>query len=364
MKKFLLSYLLFFLLSACITAPAPLVIDPTAPRPTIALISTPELSSDIAFIDRPAKTIRVLSYNVNWDSIFPADDPQNHELREFDRQDSFVRIMRAIGPDVLCLQEINYLRSTQDLSNFLTEVIDDGHTWQVANVGDMVIATRFELIEEDYKIVIGSYIAALQQAAALVDLPDSVYGPTDLYLVCAHFKSGGSTEDILLRSRQADVIAAHIRDFETIGGDIDLPDQTPFVILGDFNAYDTDPALHLSTFIRGDIYDEDSYGEDFLPDWDASPLADLLLSHNGLEEVFYTWRNDAELFNPYPLDRIIFSDSVLAVQNAFILNTTLLSADPLNSLGLLPNDVILDPESGFYDHLPLVVDFALQPGQD
>lgn len=354
---------MLFLFTACNPAPAPApVIDPTAPqRPKITLTSTPELSSDIAFIQKPAETVRVVSYNVNWDSIFSADDPQNHELREFDRQDAFVRIMRALQPDVLCLQEINYLRSTQDLGNFLTEVIDDGHTWQVANVADNLIATHFDLIEQGYTIEIGSFMAPLQQAAALIDLPDDVYGPTDLYLICAHFKSGGSGEDILLRSRQADVIVAHIRDAQNAGSDIDLRDQTPFVILGDFNIYNTDPALHLATLVRGDIYNEDSYGEDFPPDWDATSLTDLLPSHNALGELTYTWRNDAEPFIPYALDRIIFTDSVIRVENAFVLNTTLLSPGALDALGLKSNDVVLDSLSGFFDHLPVVADFALKP---
>lgn len=301
-----------------------------------------------------------MNYNVNWDSIFPDDDPDNHELREFDREDAFARMMRVIRPDILCLQEINYLRGTQELGQFLGEVMGDGAIWQVANVRDILIGTRFELVESGYELVTGSPLLELQQAAALIDLPDEQY-TADLYMICAHFKSSGSRADILLRSRQADVIMAHVRDLTTSGGAIDLPDRTPFVILGDFNIYDTDPALHLRTLVNGDIYDEGKYGPDLEPDWDQTELADALPNQNGSLASFYTWRNDAEPFLPGALDRIIYSDSALEIANSFVLNTNLLADQLLQELGLLKNDVLLDPAIGYYDHLPVVVDFVILP---
>jgi hypothetical protein len=65
--------------------------------------------------------------------------------------------------------------------------------------------------------------------------------------------------------------------------------------------------------------------------------------------------------NPGALDRVIFSDSALTVTNAFILNTTLLSASARALTDLRTDDVVLDPAAGYYDHLPLVVDFELLP---
>jgi hypothetical protein len=179
----------------------------------------------------------------------------------------------------------------------------------------------------------------------------------DLYLICAHFKSGGNLGDILLRGRQADVIMAHVGDFTTVGGELDLEPGTPFVILGDFNVYDTDPARHLRTLLQGDIDDEDRYGGDVQPDWDGTALADARPSHNGLGLEFYTWRNDFEPFLPGELDRVIYSDSALAVADAFVLNTELLADEALSAHGLQRQDVLLEP--GHYDHLPLVVDFQV-----
>src|SRR3990172_2424902 len=353
MNQFKLHLLILILATptACIAPPTP----PNT-RPTVGQ------SSEDIFLQKDPASIRVMTYNVNWDSIFPDDDPQNHDLRAFNRVDAFRRILRATRPDVVCLQEINSSRRARDLGDFLEQALGSSgeDEWQVVNVRDDVIATRFGLMENGFELVSENVMPSLDQAAALIDLPDTEFGASDLYLICSHFKSGGDMGDILLRGRQADVIMAHVRDFETQGGNLDLPAGTPFVILGDFNAYDTDPALHIRTLIQGDIYNERNYGVDLQPDWDGTALEDAIPSHNRQGVYFYTWRNDSEPFKPSALDRVIFSDSVLQLQNAFVLNTTTLSDEALADSGLLREDVLLDLQKGNYDHLPVVVDFRIR----
>jgi len=347
--------------TATADAPGPAPSE-TPSRPPLAPVPTAIRGADTGFLQRPSgESIRVMSYNVNWDSIFPENDPKNHELREYDRGEAFGRILRAVQPDVICLQEINYLRSAQELGQFIGQAAGSSpdQDWQIANVRDTVIATRFGLLEDGYKLVTSLYPLDLQQAAALIDLPEAQYGSTDLYVICAHFRAGGERSDILLRSRQADVVMANLRDLKTPGGRLDLEPDTPIVILGDFNIYTTDPALHARTLERGDIYDEATYGEDLQPDWDGTPLADAHPSQNGLGVDFYTWRSGSPLFPPGALDRIFYADSALDLGNTFILNTMLLPDEALELLGLQAGDVVLDLPSDYYDHLPLVVDFEL-----
>ena len=50
---------------------------------------------------------------------------------------------------------------------------------------------------------------------------------------------------------------------------------------------------------------------------------------------------------------------MLGVENDFVLNTMTLSDQALAALGLRRDDVLLDAQFGYYDHLPLVVDFVL-----
>jgi len=235
--------------------------------------------------------------------------------------------------------------------------------WQAVHVRDTLIASHFDLVEQAYELETRTILPILDQAAALVDLPDEAYGPTDLYMVCAHFKSGGTYGDVLLRVRQADAIMAHLRDSVAGQGGSNLVLDTPYLVLGDFNIYDTDPARQRLTLLRGDIHDEDAYGPDWSPDWDGSALTDALPTHNGLGDDTYTWRADASPLNPGALDRVFFTDSVLRLENAFVLNTALMDAAALERNGLVWDDVLLVASAGYYDHLPVVVDFSLSPAR-
>jgi endonuclease/exonuclease/phosphatase family metal-dependent hydrolase len=302
-----------------------------------------------------------MSYNVNWDSIFPPDDAHNHDLRTADRVTAFRRIVAAVQPDIVCLQEINPERDPEQVSAVLEEALAPRgiSNWHAVSARDSVIAARFPLLVDGLDLAVPAFPRELPQAAALVDVPDDVFGSLDVYVVCAHFKSGGNFSDVALRQRQADVIMRHLGDAVSPGGRLDLPAGTPLVVLGDFNIYDTDPAAHLTTLLTGDLENNDQYGPDVQPDWDGTALADARPSHNGLGLEFYTWRDDGGPFAPGALDRILFSDSVLAVTNSFVLNTDLLSSSALDAAGLGADDVALDPASGSYDHLPLIADFEI-----
>ena len=302
-----------------------------------------------------------MSYNVNWDSIFPAGDRENHVLRIANRELFFQNLLATVQPDIVCLQEINPDRDPQQVSELIAQVLSTNGDapWEATSARDSVIATRFPLRVEGFELSAPGYPRDLGQAAALIDLPDERYGALDLYVLCAHFKSGGSQNDIDLRQRQADVVTQQLGDAITPGGSLDLPEGTPLIVMGDFNAYDTDPAHHLTTLLSGDIADEERYGPDLAPDWDGTGLDDALPSHNASGETYYTWRDDSGQFNPWPLDRILFSDSALAIENAFVFNTDLLSEEALEALNLHADDIWLNRTLGVLDHLPLVVDFVI-----
>jgi endonuclease/exonuclease/phosphatase family metal-dependent hydrolase len=310
---------------------------------------------------RSPEHIRVMSFNVGWDSIFPDDDPQNDRWRQDSKGPEFVRILKAVEPDIICLQEINSDRDPQQVGDILDAALPLGNdqTWQTHSGRDNVIAARFELALEADRVIHSGSITNIGHAMALVDLPDAEY-ENDLYLICAHFKSQGGQANIRARQEHADAIIAWIGDAKSPGGEVDLSRGTAIVVLGDLNVYDTDPAHHLTTLLSGDIENEDRYGQDLMPDWDETGLADVLPRHNGVGEDVYTWRDDTQEFNPGALDRILYTDSVISVENAFVLNTVIMTEEALEAVGLKAGDVVLDPETGRYDHLPLAVDVSFQ----
>ena len=305
--------------------------------------------------------IRVMSFNVGWDSIFSDDDPYNDQWRQDSSGAAFERILKAVQPDILCLQEINPVRDPQQVGDILDAAIplEDGQRWQTHSGQDNLIAARYTLEMEADQLVQRGSITDFGHAVALVDLPEPEY-QDDLYLICAHFQAQGGEAKVQARQEHADAIIAWLADARTTGGEVDLPYGTPMLVLGDFNVYDTDPAHHLTTLLSGDIEDEDGYGQDIVPDWDKTDLADALPHHNGVRTDVYTWRDDTQEFNPGALDRILFTDSVILIENAFVLNTEVMTEEELGAAGLKAGDVMLDPKTGRYDHLPLVVDISFR----
>lgn len=375
MKKSFATLLIF--LAACTPSPAATQLSPTTViDPTLAPSATPMATATLAptatqipiefndaeFLERPEQTsFRFMDYNINWDSIFPEGQRWESSLRRINREEEFARLVRAIQPDILCLQEIEAHRDPQLLADMLAEITGNPN-WVATSARDSVIATHYTFID-GYDFDLPNYPPELPQAVAMINLPDDLFGNQDVLVTCSHFKAANANSDIKLRQRQADILINRIGDAITPGGIVDLPLNTPIIMAGDYNIYDTDPAYHLVTLMTGDIVDEERYGPDIKPDWDGTDLADVHPSINNEGIYFYTWRDDGSYHNPGPLDRILYTDSQLTVINSFVLNTTLLSDFAFDLYGLDFADVLYAGELGNYDHLPLVADFVLISGQ-
>ena len=334
----------------------------TIPAVLLLVAGADSFAQTGTFIDRDAPgDVRIVSYNINWDSIFPDDDPNNHGWRDFNMVEEFRRVVVALDPDILCVQEINDSppRDPNDVADILDEVLplDGWELWRAHQGSDNVIVSRWDLSMLRTDTIPTTYRG---QAMALVDLPDVLYS-YDLYVMNAHFKAGGGQDNIDRRQKHADAIIHWIGDIKTPGDYIDLPAGTPIVTLGDLNVYDTDPHYHLTTLITGNIVFEDIYGPDVVPDWDDTDMTDAVPWHNGTGGPdFYTWRSDGSSYNPGALDRFVFTDSAVAsLGNNFVLNTVTMTQEDRDAAGLEVADVVLDLPGGYYDHLPIVVDVRL-----
>ena len=109
-----------------------------------------------------------MCYNVNWDAIFPEHDPKNHEWRSDGKAAEFVRVVRAIGQDIICLQEINQARDPADVGTILdaTLPLGNGAKWHVHQGADSVIASRYPMLRLGTDTVPPTN---REQAMALVD---------------------------------------------------------------------------------------------------------------------------------------------------------------------------------------------------
>jgi endonuclease/exonuclease/phosphatase family metal-dependent hydrolase len=152
------------------------------------------------------------------------------------------------------------------------------------------------------------------------------------------------------RQHDADEIIMVMREWRAGEGPFTIPEKTPIIHLGDFNLVGF--SQQLKTLAEGDIVDEASFGDDFLPDWDDSPLTDLFSRHTAIR-MGYTWRNDNETFSPGKLDYILYTDDVIELGNHYILNTLAMSDSVLDKYRLLPDDTNLAS-----DHLPRIMDVA------
>ena len=306
---------------------------------------------------RSANAVRVVTWNVGTDSVFPASDGALHATAP-GRPAQFARIMRALDPDVLCLQEIT--RDEESTASLLDAVLPlgQGRLWEAQATFDNVIVSRFDLTFRGGRVIEHGPLRR-GHATALVEVPRTL-APRDLYVICAHFQSAAGTERVAHRQRQADAIAAWIRDATSTGGDIDLPPRTAIVVAGDLNVIPSDPGRHLRTLRDGDIADERSFGPDRKPDWDRTSLEEVPARHNGRGIDRYTWRDDLQRYTPGILDRVLFTDSVATLSHSFVLNTTSMSKPDLEAAGLGSTDVMRDPTRGVHDHLPVVVDLVIK----
>jgi endonuclease/exonuclease/phosphatase family metal-dependent hydrolase len=290
----------------------------------IALSNAPPSSPpDVKLERRSRNDIRVLSYNVLRDGLFNRPTP-------------FFRVLRAVEPDVICLQEV-WDHTAEESAEQIAIALPDA-TWHGAGTDDCQIVSRYPVIES-------RAIGGTENSWALIDLPDDRYS-IDLSIVSAHPPCCNNEKD---RQAELDAMAAWTRDLVGPTGR-GLPKRTPIVVAGDMNL--VGGARQLETLLAGEIVDEATHGTSGHPDWDGSPLEDAVPRHAGGYDTF-TWRDAGSSFAPGRLDYIVYSDSVLELGNAFVLAAEELAPEILERYGLWPGDTL---EAS--DHLPVVADFA------
>ena len=275
--------------------------------------------------------IRLVSYNT-W----------NEGILDPDRQDHFKRILQALDPDVVLLQE----HSDWDQIENVIQSWFPNVTWNASwTYGDLVVLSRFSIINDAFMNSERTMVALLHTENEL---------GKNLLVFNSHLSCCDNNED---RQKQVDQFAAEWRDWRMNGlGPFEIEYGTPFVHVGDFNFVGY--RQQVETIRIGDIEDEVQYGNDFFPDWDSTAIIDPFLRHTGIR-MGYTWRKDASSFNPGKLDYVFYSDATIDTGKHYILNTLCMDGSTLNDYGLQLNDT---QEAS--DHLPLIFDISVDGNLD
>lgn len=266
------------------------------------------------------KHLRVMSFNVERDRIFKNDPP-------------FQRKIKAMQPDILCFQEV-YDNSSGEMRSKITSYF--GGIWYDAKVStDIIVVSKYPI--KRFEAIGGN-------GAFLIDA-----NGTDILIINVHFYCCDADTK---RQIEADQIMQFIRNAKNKTGSFIIRENTPIIILGDTNFVGLN--RQRKTLIEGDIFNETAYGQDFLPDWDGSFLIDAKPKTTGYPSSF-TWYKSTSSYSSGRLDYIIYSGSVLRLENSYVLNTELLDIDVLNDFRLNAEDT-----RNASDHLPLIADFSLR----
>jgi len=292
--------------------------------------STPVPSPEIITLEKnEMEHLRILSYNVRQNGLFDSE-----------RQAEFERIIKALEPDIMGFQEAYDDNDTNDV-NDIEALFEDWFpevNWHVSSEwnGNFVVS-RYPILHQ------GNH--SWKSMGVLLDTEEDLGTP--LFFINSHFSCCDADDN---RQEQVDELMSFVRDLKNGLGPFTLEYGTPIVHVGDFNLVGY--RQQLTTLTDGDIVDEASYGIDFLPDWDDSPLTDLFSRQTHIR-MGYTWRIDNSEYNPGKLDYILYTDSVLEPVKHFVLNTLAMSEEDLSFYNLNSEDTKIAS-----DHLPRVMDIA------
>jgi exonuclease III len=264
--------------------------------------------------------LRLMSLNVKQDGYFTNEAP-------------YKRIIKSISADIFCFQEI-YDHSSSDVLLKIKNYF--GGNWFDAKVGtDIIVVSKYPIL---------NYTAVGGNGAFLIDYKGKELLLINVHLYCCDNDTGRQTE--------VDEIMSFIKKAKSGTGTFPIKKNTPIIITGDTNFVGKN--RQRKTLIEGDIMNENSFGSDFLPDWDNSFFEDAKPVTTGYPGSF-TWKSN---YSDYPagrLDYILYSGSVLKIENTYTLNTDLLSRDILEEFQMNNED-----SYNSSDHLPVVADFTLK----
>jgi len=274
--------------------------------------------------------IRIVAYNTLFNG-----------LEDANRVGYFENILTILSPDIIGFSECgstspSYVKSLLD--QWLP--LGTSYGWYVVNDygGDLITASRWQILE--------TWNTLYRQFPILIELPEMYQ--TDLLYTNAHLRCCEANYE---RQEQVDEYVAFMIDAQSSGGDINIPQDTPFVYAGDLNLVGY--AQQLTTLITGEIQNTGVYGQGEAYDWDDTDVTDQICRQTD-KRMAYTWRNDYSSYPTGRLDYIIYSDAVMEAEKSFTVQTEVMPSYRLQTYGFNQYDT-----SNASDHFPVVTDFSI-----
>lgn len=295
-------------------------------------------------LNRPgASAVRLVSYN----AVNNFDRELNSLFIE-ERQPSYRRIFRALGPDVIALQEV-YDQTAARVEETAESTLGFADEWTWKKQGqDLVLGSRFPILDthaipgyEEYES--GAFLLDAREALGSRLVVVNMHPPC-----CNYEAEGGDPSSDAQRQRVVDGVMAFVRAVKNGEGPFGVPSDLPIAILGDMNFVGS--AQQPRTLRTGEIVNQDDFGPSVTPDWDDTPLLDSRPRQIG-SPMHVTWIDTESSFPPGRLDYVYVTDSVLEVTHEFVLHTPVLPEEVLQTHDLQPGDT-----KAASDHLPVVVD--------
>ena len=314
----------------------------------------PLLDADV--VARTPNTLRVVTWNVS-DGNFR------------DRPEAFQRVLAALAPDVVLLDEVYADVTTSDLARFGEGLGGDGESswnwWLAAGGGRQrtaVAARGLELRgDEDLARVDHEPGALARWLREVGDVPESPRMPPPSALAGSEADGGLSATGAWVTVDGQDILFVPV-DLQSAGYDGSPRDR-----LRELQARTLNRAVAAVLANRPDA--GLVIGGDLNLVGSARPLAQLRsgidadgdhLEVARLERLrdrsLATWRSTRarDPFSPGRLDYILYRGAVLQIERAFVFDAADLSPVALQVLG------VREPDTLESDHLPLVVDFRVR----
>ena len=277
-------------------------------------------------LSKKSNEVRITGYNVLKDNLFAGTLQSNYK-----------RIFKAINPDIIGFCEIYDNSSAQTaalMETFLPS--SNSQKWYHAEaVPDIRVVSRFPIVNARNIDGNGAFHINL--------------GTKQLLYIVAHLPCCDNETG---RQAEVDKIMSFIRSVKYGISTFQIPVNSPIVIVGDMNLVGY--KAQQETFLSGNIGDNTTYGPDFEPDWDNTELEEAKPLTTSLPYTF-TWYNDFGKYSAGRLDYIIYTGSVMSLQNSFALWTPAMTNADLTAAGLQKEDI---PSAS--DHLPVIADFNIE----